>query len=101
MRVVKCDRCGATYEHPFIAKYAVKVHTDSSSIYWNSVDLCKDCYAKLMNFLGPNICKELSSDNTAVVDQMCGDCAHAEDDFYDKYCQKCSTYKTNFEPRKD
>lgn len=49
-KALKCDRCGAFYDYiKCLRKY--QIHDMDENNFNKTIDLCPDCYAKLLRFL--------------------------------------------------
>lgn len=49
-KALKCDRCGSFYDYiKCLRKY--QIHDMDEKNFNKTVDLCPDCYHKLLNFL--------------------------------------------------
>ena len=49
-KALKCDRCGAFYDYiECLRKY--QIHDMDEKYFNKTIDLCPDCYAKLLMFL--------------------------------------------------
>lgn len=54
----KCDICGAFYEYP-VCNDSVRIQLTYGCAADRYVDLCDDCYTKLIEFVKPTLPKNL------------------------------------------
>lgn len=56
----RCDICGAFYESP-ICNDAVRIRIDPGYLKDRHIDLCDDCYVKLLEFIKPSLPENFSA----------------------------------------